>query len=335
MSGGVVHRAARCMARAGGMLFGCALFSVSPPSAAQSDYPSRPVRVITPTGAEGSLDWMTRVLAQRLGETLRQQFVVDNRPGGGGMIGTAAVVKAAPDGYTLLSTSNGVFSTTQAMFKNIPYDPVRDLEKIVLIGATPYVLVAHPSLPANDIRTFIRLAKAKPREIHFSIAGMGGTPHLATELLNGLADIRTVTVPYRTSAQAIAGVIGGETSVMLTGVASVMPLIAAHRLRALGVASDRRLSLLPSVPTISEQGVHGYEASSWAGWMAPSAIPESAVSTLNAQILRILQQAQTQEMFRSQGLEILGSSPKQFAEFAKQEIIKWTRVVRSAGIASH
>jgi tripartite-type tricarboxylate transporter receptor subunit TctC len=332
MSGWWIRRPATCRAvvpRAG---LGCLLAIVSHLSAAQSDYPSRPVRMVTPTGAGGSLDWMTRVLAQRLGEGMRQQFIVENRPGGGGMIGTGAVVKAAPDGYTLLSTSNGVFSTTRAMFKNVPYDPDRDLAKIVLVGATPYILVAHPSLPAKDVRTFIQLAKARPKEIHFSIAGIGGTPHLATELLNGLANIRTVTVPYRTSAQAISGVMGGETAVMLTGLASVMPLIAANRLRALGVASDRRLSLLPSVPTLSEQGVTGYEASSWAGLMAPSATPEPIIATLNTQTLRILKAPETREMFRTQGMEILGSTPAQFTEFAKNEIAKWTRVVRDAGI---
>ncbi len=313
-------------------VFGCLAFVLSGLSGAQSEYPNRPVRMVTPTGAGGSLDWMTRVLAQRLGEAMRQQFIVDNRPGGGGMIGTGAVVKAPPDGYTLLSTSNGVFSTTQAMFKSVPYDPVRDLAKIVLVGATPYVLVAHPSLPAKDVRSFIQLAKARPQEIHFSIAGIGGTPHLATELLNGLADIRTVTVPYRTSAQAISGVIGGETSVMLTGAASVMPLISANRLRALGVASERRLSLLPSIPTISEQGISGYEASSWAGLMAPSATPESVIATLNAHTLRLLQTPETRELFRNQGMEILGSTPEQFAAFARNEVAKWTRVVRNAGI---
>lgn len=303
-------------------------------SSAQAAYPSKPVRFITPTGAGGSLDWMTRVLAQRLSETWRQQCIVDNRAGAGGMIATAAVAKAAADGYTLLSTSNGVFATTQAMFKNVPYDPVRDFMPIVLIGATPYALVAHPSLPVRDVRGLIALAKARPKEINASIAGTGGTPHLATELLSTTAGIKLTIVPYRTSAMAVSGVVSGETSLMLTGIVAVMPLIQANRLRALAVASDRRLSLLPAVPTIAEQGVPGYEASAWAGFMAPTGTPPAVVGAINKETLRILQGAETREAFKQQGFEVLGSTPEQFAEYVKREIAKWTRVVQEAGLAA-
>jgi len=303
-------------------------------ASAQPAYPVKPVRFMTPTGAGGSLDWMTRLLAQRLSEAWRQQCIVDNRVGAGGMIATAAVAKAAPDGYTLLSTSNGVFATTQAMFKNVPYDPVRDFATIVLVGATPYVLVAHPSLPVQDVRGLIALAKARPKEINASIAGTGGTPHLATELLSTMAGIKLTIVPYRTSAMAVTGVVAGETSLMLTGVVAVMPLIGAKRLRALAVASDQRLSLLPSVPTIAEQGMAGYEASAWAGFMAPTGTPPAVISAVNKETLRILQGAETREAFKQQGFEVLGSTPEQFAEYVKREIVKWTRVVRDAGLTA-
>jgi len=311
----------------------CAATILAPASAAAQAYPVKPVRLITPTGAGGSLDWMTRVLAQRLGETWGQQVIVENRPGGGGMIGTGAAAKAAADGYTLLSTSNGVFATTQAFFKNVPYDPVKDFTPIMLVGATPYVVVAHPSLPSKNMRELISLAKARPGEVNVSIAGIGGTPHLATELLNMMAGIKLTNVPYRTSANAVSGVVSGETSLMLTGVASCLPLVNTGRLRALAVASDKRLSQLPHIATIAEQGVKGYEASSWNGLLAPAGTPQVVISTVHRDTTRILHVPEVRELFRNQGMEILSGTPEQFRDYVQSEIAKWTRVIREAGLA--
>jgi tripartite-type tricarboxylate transporter receptor subunit TctC len=301
------------------------------PLAHAQGYPAKPVRLVTPTGAGGSLDTMARVLAQKLTEVWGQQAFVENRPGGGGMIGAGAVAKSPPDGYTLLVASNGNLATTQALYKNVPYDPVKDFAPILLVAANPYVLVAHPSIPARNVRGLIRLAKAKPGEINVASSGNGSTPHLALELLKSMAGIRMLHVPYKTSSAGLTSVVSGETSLMFTGVVSGLPFVTSGRLRALAVASDKRLSILPAVPTIAEDGVPGYEASNWAGVLAPAGTPPTVIQAVNAVTLKVLQMPDVRENFRKQGLEVLGGTPDEFGRFIKSEIAKWTKVVRESG----
>lgn len=301
------------------------------PLAHAQGYPAKPVRLVTPTGAGGSLDTMARVLAQKLTEVWGQQAFVENRPGGGGMIGAGAVAKSPPDGYTLLVASNGNLATTQALYKNVPYDPVKDFAPILLVAANPYVLVAHPSIPARNVRGLIRLAKAKPGEINVASSGNGSTPHLALELLKSMAGIRMLHVPYKTSSAGLTSVVSGETSLMFTGVVSGLPFVTSGRLRALAVASDKRLSILPAVPTIAEDGVPGYEASNWAGVLAPAGTPPTVIQAVNAGTLKVLQMPDVRENFRKQGLEVLGGTPDEFGRFIKSEIAKWTKVVRESG----
>jgi tripartite-type tricarboxylate transporter receptor subunit TctC len=308
-----------------------ALLALTPAFAAAQGYPSKPVRVITPTGAGGSLDAMARIVAQKLSEAWGQQVIIDNRPGSGGMIGAGMAARATPDGYTILAASNGNLATTQALYKNVPYDPVRDFSPVILTAWNPYVLVTHPSLPVRNTRELIRLAKSKPGAINGASSGNGSTPHLAIALLNDMAGIRLTHVPYKTSPAGLASVVSGETSIMFTGVVSAIGLIAAQRVRALAVASGKRVPVLPDVPTVAEDGVPGFEASNWAGLLLPSGAPRPIVDTLNAATARVLRQSEVQDIFRKQGLEAAGGTPEQFAGFIRSEIVKWTKVVQSSG----
>lgn len=317
--------------RAGARLLTAVIIALLPSLAASQSYPSKPIRIITPTGAGGSLDTMARVIAQKLAEAWGQQVIVDNRPGSGGMIGAGMAARSAPDGYTVLAASNGNLATTQALYKNVPYDPVKDFSPVVLTVSNPYVLVTHPSLPVKNTRELIRLAKTKPGAINGASSGNGSTPHLALALLNDMARIKITHVPYKTSPAGLASVVSGETSVMFTGVVSAIGLISANRVRALAVASDKRVPVLPDVPTVAEDGVPGYEASNWAGLLVPAGTPRSVIDSLNGSTLKILRMAEVQDVFRKQGLEPVGGTPEQFARFIKSEIVKWTQVVRSSG----
>ena len=299
--------------------------------ASAQTFPTKPVRLITPTGAGGSLDTMARVLAQKLTELWGQQAIVENRPGGGGIIGAGAAAKAPPDGYTLLVASNGNLATTQALYKNVPYDPAKYFAPISLVASNPYVLVAHPSLPVKSTRDLIRFAKARPNQINAASSGNASTPHLALELLNSMAGIRLVHVPYKTSPAGLTSVVSGETSLMFTGVVSGLPFVTSNRLRALAVASDKRVSVLPSVPTIAEDGVPGYEASNWAGVLAPAGTPRPLIQTLHAAVVKVVQMPDVKENFAKQGLEVVGSTHENFGNFIRTEIVKWTKVVRHSG----
>jgi len=303
---------------------------VAAPAAAQS-FPVKPVRLITPTGAGGSLDTMARQLASKYAEFWGQQVVVENRPGGGGIIGAGAAAKAPADGYTLLVASNGNLATTQALYKNVPYDPVKDFAPISLVASNPYVLVGHPSLPVKSVRDLIVFAKGRPGQINVASSGNGSTPHLALELLNTMAGIRMLHVPFKTSAGALTSVVSGETSLMFTGVVSAVPFSAGGRLRILAAASDKRISILPQVPTIAESGVAGYEASNWAGVLAPAGTPGAVIAAINAATLKALKAPDLRDSFAKHGLEVIGSTPEYFGDFIKSEIRKWTKVIQDSG----
>ena len=300
------------------------------PAVAQT-FPSKPVRIITPTGAGGSLDTMARMLASKYTEIWGQQAVVENRPGGGGIIGAGAAAKSPPDGYTLLVASNGNLATTQALYKNVPYDPVRDFSAISLVASNPYVLVGHPSLPAKTVADLIGFAKARPGQINVASSGNGSTPHLALELLNSMAGLKMLHVPFKTSSGALTSIVSGETSLMFTGVVSALPFSKSGRLRILATASDKRISILPDVQTIAEGGVKGYEASNWAGVLAPAGTPRSVISLVHTTTIEALKAPETRERFMKQGLEIVGSTPEHFSDFIKIEIRKWTKVIQDSG----
>jgi len=295
------------------------------------DYPVKPVRLILPTAAGGSLDAVGRVIAQKFTEHFGQQVVVDNKPGAGGILGTETAAHAAPDGYTLLIASNGNLATTQGLYKKIPYDPVRDFAPVVLMTETPYIVVVHPSLPVKTVADLIRLAKARPGQLNYASSGSGSTPHLAGELFKAMAKVNIVHVPYKGSPAALTSLLSGETVVGITAMPSSWAQVKAGRIRALGVAGTRRSTTAPELPTVAESGLPGYEVNSWSGLLAPAATPKPIVARLNAEVIKILAESDVRQQLLNQGFEVLGGTPEQFGVFIKSEIVKWTRVIRDAG----
>jgi tripartite-type tricarboxylate transporter receptor subunit TctC len=300
-------------------------------AAGAQNYPAKPIRLILPTAAGGSLDSVGRVIAQKFTEQWGQQVVVDNRPGAGGMLGTETAARAAPDGYTLLIASNGNLATTQALYKKVPYDPVRDFAPVVLMTETPYIVVVHPSLPVKTVAELIQLAKVRPGQLNYASSGSGSTPHLAGELFKSMAGINLVHVPYKGSPAALTSLLSGETVVGITGMPSSWAQVKAGRIRALGVAGTRRSTTAPELPTVTESGLPGYEVNSWSGLLAPAATPKSVIAALNAEVMKILALPDVRQQLLNQGFEVLGGTPEQFGVFIKAEIVKWTRVIRDAG----
>jgi tripartite-type tricarboxylate transporter receptor subunit TctC len=293
-------------------------------------YPIAPVRIIVPFPPGGGVDSLGRLAAAKLTEALGRTFVIENRAGANGMIGSEVVAKSARDGYTLM-VNGANFVTSPSLYRKAPYDPVRDFEAISLIAFGPNVLVAHPSLPARSVGELIALAKAKPGEIGFAGSGSGSTPHLAGELFNVMAGVKLTHIPYRGSGPAMIGLMGGEAMIMFLPAINAGPHIKTHRLRALAVTSRERLPVMPSLPTVAEAGLKGYESSQWYGLFAPAGTSADILNVLNAQIVKIMQSADIKQRLGEEGVVPVGSTREQFATHVKAEIAKWANVIRQSG----
>ena len=293
-------------------------------------YPTGPVRIIVPFPAGGGVDSLGRLTAQRLTEALGKSFVVENRGGANGMIGSDAVAKSAKDGYTLM-VNGANFVTSPILYKKSPYDPIRDFEAVSLIAFGPNVLVAHPSLPAKSVAELIALAKARPGEIGFAGSGSGSTPHLAGELFNVMAGVKMIHIPYRGSGPAMIGLLGGEAMTMFLPAINAGPHIKTGRLRALAVTSRERLPAMPSLPTVAEAGLKGYESSQWYGLFAPAGTPAEILNQLNAQIAKIMQSVEIKQRLSDEGVVPVGSTREQLAAHVKSEIAKWANVIKISG----
>jgi len=293
-------------------------------------YPAGPVRVIVPFPPGGGVDGAGRLISQKLSEALGKQFVVDNRPGANGMIGSELAARSAKDGYTLM-VNGANFVTTPSLYSKVTYDPVRDFEPVSLVALAPNVLVVHPSLPVKSVKALVALAKARPGEVNYAGSGSGSTPHLAAELFNTLAKVRMIHVPYRGTGPAIVGLMSGEASVMFMPTTNAVPLVKAGRLRALAVTSRERMPAMPELPTVSESGLKGYESSQWYGVLAPAGTPADVLSLLNAHIAKIMQAADMKQRLTSEGLVTVGSTREQFAAHIKDEITKWAKVIKASG----
>jgi tripartite-type tricarboxylate transporter receptor subunit TctC len=300
-------------------------------TAAAQTYPSRPVRFIVPYAAGGGVDIVTRTLAQKLAELFNQSVVVDNRPGASTNIGSEAVAKAAPDGYTLLmgSPANAV---NGSLFARLPYDTLRDFAPVSLIGYGPLVLVVHPSLPARSVKDLLALCKSRPGQLSYASGGNGSSQHLAGEMLKVVTKIDIIHVPYKGAAPALVDLIGGQTAFMFNNTLEVLPYVKAARLRPLAVASAKRAAVLPEVPTFAESGLPGFEATVWWGVLAPAATPREVVARLNAEIVRALRAPEVKERFTGLGAETVGSTPEHFGDFLKTETVKWAKVIKASGI---
>jgi tripartite-type tricarboxylate transporter receptor subunit TctC len=299
------------------------------PAAAQG-YPTGPVRVIVPFPPGGGVDGAGRLISQKLTEALGRQFVVDNRPGANGMIGSELAAKSSKDGYTLM-VNGANFVTTPSLYSKVTYDPVRDFEPISLIALAPNVLVVHPSLPVKSVKELVALAKGRPGQVNFAGSGSGSTPHLAAELFNTLANVKMIHVPYRGTGPAIMGLMSGEASVMFMPTTNAVPLVKGGRLRALAVTSLARVPAMPELPTVSESGLKGYESSQWYGMLAPAATPANILDLLNAHIVRIMHATDMKQRLTGEGLLAVGSTRDQFASYIKSEIAKWAKVIQQSG----
>ena len=307
----------------------CALF-IAAPAAAQT-YPAKPVRIIVPYAAGGNTDFTARALAEKLTDVYKRQFVVDNRPGGATNIGTDAVAKAQPDGYTLLmgGASNAI---NMSLFAKLPYDTLRDFEPVVLCVKGANVLAIHPSLPAKNTKEFIALAKAQPGKLNFASSGLGSSNQMAGELLKMMTGINIVHVPYKGNAPAITDLLGGHVEMIFSGVPAVQPHMQSGRIRGIAIGSLKRFPAVPDLPTFDESGVKGYEATTWFGLLAPAKTSKDIVSQLNAEVGKALKSADIQKRFINDGLEPMGGSPESFTKFIRAEIDKYAKVIKVTGV---
>src|SRR5258706_1456117 len=295
-------------------------------------YPVRPVRFISPYAPGGGTDIMARTLAQKLSESLNHQFIVDNRPGGGGIVGTEAAAKSPPDGYTILLGSKGPLTVNPALYKKLPYDTQRDFSPISLVAMVPAVLAVHPSLPVKSVKELLTLAKARPNELTFSSSGNGGSGHLSGEQFAALGHVRLVHIPYRGTGPATIAILSGEVTFGFGNLVALMPHVLAGQLRALAVTSAKRLSAAPNLPTVAESGLPGYEYVTWYGVLAPAGTPNDIVSKLNSEIVKITQQADMRQKLNGEGGEIVGSTPGEFASYIRTELKASADLVKSANV---
>ena len=299
------------------------------PVAAQT-WPDKPVRVVVPLATGGTTDILARMLGQHLGETLRQSFIVDNRPGGGGNIGNEIVARARPDGYTLLMASPPLV-INPSLERKVTYDPVRDYTAITLVASIPIVFAVHPSVAARSVKELIALARSKPGALTYASSGVGGSPHLAAALFTSMANVDITHVPYKGSGPALTDLLGGQVHMQFSGLPPLLPHIRSGKLRALAVGGASRTATLPDVPTLVESGVPGYEATSWQGMAAPARTPRGIVQQLNTLIVAYVQRADARARLAELGADPVGSSPEQFAAFMQGEFTKWASVIRKTG----
>ena len=295
-------------------------------------YPAKPIRLVVPYPPGGGSDTIMRPFVQLLGERLGQPIVVDNRGGGGGSVGMEAVAHAAPDGYTLLTALTAQLAVNPALYKKLPYDPVKDFAPISLFADGPYLLVVHPSLPVKSVKELVDFARKNPDKISYASSGNGSGGHLAAELLKSMTGIKMVHVPYKGGGPALTGLLSGEAQVLFAPYASARGQIKDGRIRALGVTTARRPKAIPDIPTIAEAGVAGYDSGVWYALLAPPATPRAIIDRLNRETLAVLKNPDFAKLLVEQAIDPIGSTPEELAQYIKSEIDKWAKVVKEAGV---
>lgn len=323
-------------ATAGMLAFACAacastatIGDAAAQGTASATYPTRTIRWVAPFTPGGATDIVARIVAERLADPLGQQVVVDNRPGAGGNIAAELVVKAPPDGYTLLVAFPGL-AINPSLYGKLGYDPIKDLAPVVLISSTPLILVVNPSLPAKTVKEFITLAKRRPGEMLFPSAGNGTSGHLGGELFRSAAGIDAQHVPYKGSIQGITDLIGGRAHFMVTPLPEMIQFIQTGKLRGIAVTSVQRSAVLPSLPTVGET-LPGFDVTTWNGMMAPAGTPKDIIARLNGEVVKVLKLPATVNRMKELGLDIIASSPEELASHLRRETDKWAKVVKAAG----
>lgn len=301
------------------------------PLAAQ-EYPTKPVRMLVTLPAGSSSDIVARVLGDNLSRSLRQQFLVDNRPGAAGNVAAAAAAKAPPDGYTLFVSTFSTHGTNPSLYSQLGFDPVRDFVPIVLLASNPNVLVVLPSTPVKSVKELIALARSRPGDVTYSSGGAGTSQHMAGEFFQQLASVRLTHVPYKGTPQGMNGVLSGEVVFMFPSVPVAIGNVKAGKLRGLGVTSAKRVAWWPEIPSIAESGLAGFDVSAWFGLSAPARTPDSIVRRLNAEANKALGAPAVRDNLNNQGMEVHGGSPQDYGDFISAELARWAKVVRTSGI---
>jgi tripartite-type tricarboxylate transporter receptor subunit TctC len=291
----------------------------------------KPIRLVLPYPPGGGSDTIARPLVQKLAESLGQQVIVDNRGGAGGNVGMELVARSAPDGYTLVLALTAQLAVNPALFAKLPYDPVKDYEPVIFLGNGAYLLTVHPSLPARSVKELIALAKARPGQITYASSGNGSGAHLCTELLDMMAGIKLVHVPYKGGGPALVDLIAGQVQVLFATPVASTPHIQSGRIRALAVSTARRTAGMPDLPTVAEAGVPGYDSGVWYGVLAPAGTPREIVARLNGEINRVLNQPDYRRLLVQNGIDPVGGPPEELGKFVRSELVKWARVVKDAG----
>jgi tripartite-type tricarboxylate transporter receptor subunit TctC len=303
-----------------------------PSLATAQAYPAKPIRWISPWPAGGANDIFSRAIGQKIGESLGQQVLVDNRPGAAGTIGSDIAAKAPADGYTLVMGSSPTHAIAPALYPALPYDPLRDFSAVTLVGSVPNVLVLHPSVPAKTVKEFIAVAKARPGKLNFASTGNGTSQHLSAELFKFMAGLDMVHIPYKGTAPALTELVAGQVDLAFENMPALIPHIQAGRLRALAVTTTKRSAVLPELPTIAEAALPGYDASVWFGVFAPAGTPRPVVDRLHGEILKALQTQDLKSRMVAMGTDVSGMGPDDFSAYVRKEIPKWANLVKAAGV---
>jgi tripartite-type tricarboxylate transporter receptor subunit TctC len=301
------------------------------PASAQQPYPVKPIRIISPFAPGGGNDALCRTIAPKLAENVKQQVIVDNRPGANGIVGTELAARSAPDGYTIVLIPSG-HAVNASLHRKLPYDSIKDFTPITLVGSSPLVVAVHPSLPVKNIKELVAFAKARPEQLTFGSAGVGSSGHLAGALFETITATKMVHVPYKGMGLVVSDLMGGQVSLTFGTSLSVVPHVRSGRLRALAITGAQRSPALPELPTVAESGVPGYEASLWYGFVGPARLPQEIVRRLNSEIVSVLGMPDVRERLASQGVDPQPSTPEAFARLLVSDLERWAKVVQRAGV---
>lgn len=312
-------------------LFSLDACALAAPPVWPQNFPSHPIRFVIPFAPGGPADVSARTLAVKLTETLGQNIVIDNRPGGGGIVAAEIVARARPDGHTILLCSTSVMVINPIVTPDVPYEALRDFAPVSLVSSSPYLLLTHATFPATSVKELVAIAKAKPGTLNFGSAGIGSTSHLVAEIFRSMAGIAMTHVPYKGSALAATDLMAGQLQVLFESVSSALPNVNSGRLRALGISTLKRFALTPQVPPIAESGVPGYQAATWQGVCAPAGTPKPVLAVLNRTVVDAARAPATVQRYAALGAEAVGSTPEEFTAFVKAEIPRWTKAIRDSG----